>query len=140
MLAERSSFVLASQYKSLGLSRPQFRIMSMVSMFPHISTTRVAIETLMDKSRVTRAIDNLVENGLIRRDTNPEDKRSNLLTLTTKGEEVYIELSKLAMRIQRRCLNSLTDEERNHFNNVLIKLDAAVNQLEAEFEAGELED
>jgi DNA-binding MarR family transcriptional regulator len=114
--------------------------MSMVSMFPHITTTRAARETLMDKSRVTRAIDNLVENGLIRREANPEDKRSNLLTLTTKGEELYIELSKLAMRIQRRCLNSLTDEERNHFNNVLIKLDASVNQLEAELEAGELED
>lgn len=132
MIAERSSYLLASQYKLFGISRPQFRVMAFVNTYPHTSSTRVANETLMDKSRVARAIETLIERGLIAREINPADKRANLLDLTPKGEELYAKISVLAMNIQRRLGTSLTQEENRIFNNVLIKLDGALNQLEAE--------
>lgn len=134
IIAERAGFLLASQYKHLQISKPQFRIMAVVDNAPHISSTLVAVETMMDKSRVTRAIDDLVERGLMIREKDPRDKRANLLALTAEGKELFLHLGQMAMRIQRRLVTSMTDEESRIFEKVLIRLEGALNQLEHEFE------
>jgi DNA-binding MarR family transcriptional regulator len=41
----------------------------------------------LGKSTLSRTIDGLVNNGLVARVVNPTDRRFNLLSLTTKGQE-----------------------------------------------------
>ncbi len=91
----------------------------MIYQHPHISLSAVGQASIMDKSRVTRSVESLVSSGLIVRETNTEDKRASVLDLTPEGHEIYAKVSKLAMRVQRRFLNSLTAEELKFFDIIL---------------------
>ena len=42
-----------------------------------------------DKAQVARMIEDLVAQKLVRRDTNPKDRRSKLLHLTARGEKIF---------------------------------------------------
>jgi len=136
-IAQRSALLLAAQYKHLGISRPQFHVMAFVSTYPGISPKEVIKMTIMDKSRVTRSIDGLVEKGLLTRKVNPEDKRKFLLSLTPQGEKMYIKISTMAGDLQHGFSSSLSKEEKAVLDRALIKMDAVVNQISAKNRIGE---
>jgi len=133
VIIQRSALLLAAQYKYLGITRAQFHVIAFVATYPGISPKKIIELTIMDKNRVTRAIDGLVKKQLLLRRINSEDKRVALLNLTVKGKELYQELDALAFTMQYRFSTSLTEEEQKVLDKVLIKMDGALNQLEAEF-------
>ncbi len=132
LIISRSAMLLASQYRLLDITRPQFHVLAFVATFPGISPKGIIKLTIMDKSRVTRAIDGLVAKKLLVRKSDPADKRATLLQLTSKGEDLYDKISAMALKVQRRFTTSMTDEEQIVLERVLVKLDGALNQLESE--------
>jgi DNA-binding MarR family transcriptional regulator len=48
----------------------------------------------VDKSTVSKSVDKLVNNGILVRDTDPEDRRSVILHLSDKGQSVFEEVEK----------------------------------------------
>ena len=50
----------------------------------------------VDKSTVSKSVDKLVNNGILVRDTDPEDRRSVILCLGDKGQLVFEEVEKRA--------------------------------------------
>ena len=49
----------------------------------------IARFTGKDKTTITRALDVLIKEGYINRDTDPEDRRANMITLTRKGIDLH---------------------------------------------------
>lgn len=70
--------------------------------------------------------------GLLTRQINPEDKRVYLLSLTRKGKDMYLKISTMAANMQRKLSTSLSEEEKQVLDRILIKMDGALNQIEAE--------
>jgi DNA-binding MarR family transcriptional regulator len=48
----------------------------------------------VDKSTVSKSVDKLVNNEILVRDTDPEDRRSVILRLSDKGQSVFGEIEK----------------------------------------------
>ncbi len=132
VIVGRSAQLLAAHYKHLDITRPQFHVMAFVATYPGISPKGIIKLTVMDKSRVTRSIDGLVKKGLLTRQINPEDKRVYLLSLTRKGKDMYLKISTMAANMQRKLSTSLSEEEKQVLDRILIKMDGALNQIEAE--------
>ncbi|WP_246312609.1 MarR family winged helix-turn-helix transcriptional regulator [Pseudaquabacterium terrae] len=80
--------------------------------------TRVCLE----KSWVSRAVDAMVERGLVTKEPNPADARSWLVTLTAEGERTILELNRTLDEHADHLLGSLNARERADVERSLLLL------------------
>jgi DNA-binding MarR family transcriptional regulator len=86
--------------------------------------TRVSLE----KSWVSRAVDAMVERGLVTKEPNPADARSWLVTLTAEGERTVKELDRTLDEHANHLLGSLTARERADVERSLLLLMKALRE------------
>jgi DNA-binding MarR family transcriptional regulator len=123
-LATGVSEHLAEVYKQrFGLEIPEWRVVATVGPAGTCTAQHIADSTRMHKTRVSRAIANLVKRGLIERTSNADDRREMELRLTKSGREMYAELVPLALERERALLACLGEEELRSFNEGLSRLE-----------------
>jgi DNA-binding MarR family transcriptional regulator len=77
---------------------------------------------LLEKSWISRAVDSLVERGLVAKEPNPADARSWLVTLTSAGRQRVKELNATLDGHAEQLLASLDERDRKEVNRALIVL------------------
>ena len=123
-LAQGVSDHLAEVYKhKFGLEIPEWRVIATVGPMWSCTAQHIADTTRMHKTRVSRAIANLVKRDLIERTSNADDRREMELRLTKSGRAMYTELVPLALERERALLASLNEEELRSFNEALDRLE-----------------
>ncbi|WP_186176577.1 MarR family winged helix-turn-helix transcriptional regulator [Vibrio jasicida] len=75
-----------------------------------------------DKAQVTRLIKTLIEEGFIEKRPNPEDKRSQCLLTTGKGNEVLAKIKAVDAEIFQKMTLNVSEEELEAFQLVAGKL------------------
>ncbi|WP_061008529.1 MarR family transcriptional regulator [Vibrio sp. CUB2] len=75
-----------------------------------------------DKAQVTRLIKTLIEEGFIEKKPNPEDKRSQCLLTTEKGNEVLAKIKAVDAEIFQKMTLNVSEEELEAFQLVAGKL------------------
>ncbi len=78
---------IISKFK--GLSKNQPMVIKIIGMEGEIMPSTIGNYTGMDKSSLTRMIDDLEKKGMVFRKSDPEDRRKVLVSLTEKGLECY---------------------------------------------------
>lgn len=74
-----------------GLNRQQVRSLAVIRHIESCSMSDLALFSAMDRTTLTRIVDHLVEDGLVERWSSPKDRRRVNLSLTDRGEAVYIQ-------------------------------------------------
>jgi len=77
---------------------------------------------------VTRQVQELEAEGLVRRSSSSRDRRRSLLHLTARGRRVFDRLHARAHELQAMVLDGLTDEETATACHVLRSLRAAIQR------------
>ncbi|MBT3915176.1 MAG: MarR family transcriptional regulator [Rhodospirillaceae bacterium] len=85
--------------------------------------------TMMDKGNVSRAIKKLVAEGRVKEKPDRQDKRSTVLILTPKGNDLYQRIKQESDAREKKFLASLTAAERKALPNILTKLDGVIEDL-----------
>ncbi|WP_349371864.1 MarR family transcriptional regulator [Salinarimonas sp.] len=86
-LQQRLSNGIAAELRGLGLSIPQFDVLSTLTEREGITQGELAQRLYVTKGNVSGLIDRLVEAGLVERRAIPGDRRSHALHLTRHGAE-----------------------------------------------------
>ncbi|MEF1202299.1 MarR family transcriptional regulator [Vibrio owensii] len=81
-----------------------------------------------DKAQVTRLIKTLIEEGFIEKRPNPEDKRSQCLLTTEKGNEVLSKIKAVDAGIFQKMTLNVSEEELEAFQLVAGKLAENLSQ------------
>lgn len=87
-LHQRVSLAMASRLKALGLSVPQFDLLSTLSEREGITQSELAERLYVTKGNVSGLVDRLVEAGLVERRAIANDRRSYALHLTALGRDL----------------------------------------------------
>jgi DNA-binding MarR family transcriptional regulator len=128
VLSERISNAIARVYaRRFGLSIPEWRLIAVLGRFGPLSANGVAGRTYMDKVRVSRAVQRLLERGLIERAMDAEDRRRSILRLSPEGAAIRAEVAPLALDIESRLMAVLSAEDREDLNRILTLLDASAD-------------
>lgn len=105
-----------------GIQRPEFATLFCVAHLEGSSASDVVELTGIPKNSVSRAVNRLVQQGLIRRAADATDGRRVVLSLTAKGRRIYEQILPRFRERQDRMVAVLTAEERAEFDRLLDKL------------------
>ncbi len=78
---------ILSRFKELSKNQPM--VIKIIGMESEIMPSTIGNYTGMEKSSLTRMIDDLEKKGMVFRKNDPEDRRKVLVSLTDKGMECY---------------------------------------------------
>jgi len=85
---------------------------------------------ILDKSTMSRTVDNLVNTGLVEREVDKTDRRYTKITLTPRGAEMVELINSNMEKYFERVLNSIPEEKRGQVMDVLPYLLAAVEDTD----------
>jgi len=113
--------------REFDLSVWQWRIIAVLGETDDLTSTEVAVRTLMDKPTVSRAAASLIERGILSRTTDLEDRRRAPLALTEEGRAIYAAIIPRALACEKELLDALSEADKIALDNILTKLSAAAS-------------
>ena len=112
----------------------EWRILAVLGRYPGLTASQVVENTAMDQVAISRGVKSLMSRKLLKRQTDPNDRRRRRLYLTNrKGQKVMEQVIPQARQYEQRLLEALDPEETEALLLILDKLQQkseALNQVE----------
>ena len=112
-----------------GLNASQYLFVIHTCRRPGIAQDELPQLIQINKSNVTRALTQLEQNGLLRREKLPADKRTAAVFPTQKALELYPVLMKLVEDWDKAVTQDLTQEQRLQLRDALKKVTERARKL-----------
>lgn len=93
------------------MTMPQFKILFLLYSFGRKPMSEIANKLGKNISTATGIVDRLVEQGLIKREEDPDDRRKVIIRLTERGIELCQSFLQAGWQHAERVMNRLTLEE-----------------------------
>ncbi|MFD3299422.1 MarR family winged helix-turn-helix transcriptional regulator [Aquipseudomonas alcaligenes] len=110
------------QLLKAGLKINDYQILICIAQKPNISQVAAGAMLDLDRTTVTKAIDNLEKLGLARRLPDPRTRRANQLVPTERGLEYARIYKRMFLQAQPLFAEELTVDELNTLISLLAKL------------------
>ena len=111
-----------------GLTMWEYIVLSELARHTAPSQLVLARWIRYDKTRLIALIDGLDERDLIRRTTDPADRRAHTIALTDRGAAVHARARERVRAMETDLLASFTDHERAVLRSLLGRLAAGADQ------------
>jgi len=108
--------------RSSGLSRPQWRVLTMLRRHEGINQGGLAELVEVEPITLCRMVDRLQEAGLVERRANPADRRAWLLHLTDKARALLEEMRPMAFSLFDDAMAGLDSAERSDLFRMLERI------------------
>lgn len=105
-----------------GVSRREWALLGLLAVRGAQAPSEIADQCHLDRTRVSRAITRLTAKGLIRRQTLDGDRRRASVALTPAGQALYRQLFDEVAAINRRLVETLSNEELATLDTLLTAL------------------
>jgi len=119
-LHRRAVNTVASELKAIGLSIPQFDLLSTLTEREGMSQQELAERLYVTKGNVSGLLDRMVEADLVERRSIPGDRRSNALYLTRKGRELAEKGIAAQRAYVQRTLGSLPERDLAELERIVL--------------------
>ncbi len=83
----------------------------------------------IDSSTVTRQVAPLVDTGLVKRTSHPEDGRAVVLQLSPRGKARLEEVRASRRELMAQCTDGWSEDERDVFCSLLTRFNAALSHI-----------
>ena len=129
-LAERISAGLSTLYSDeYGLTIPEWRVIANLAEHNTLNARQIVQFTTLEKSTVSRAVNNLSARGLVSQQRTEGDNRVKDLALTEAGETLYRTIVPRALAWERDLLEDLNAGEYRDLLHSLYKLEARLDSM-----------
>ncbi|UWP83427.1 MarR family winged helix-turn-helix transcriptional regulator [Dactylosporangium fulvum] len=125
-LSERLFATLKFHEAGRGLERPAYMLLSRIAIDGPFRLSALAADVSVDLSTVSRQVAALENAGLVRRASDPSDRRASLVEVTELGSEVFAENRERWLAIWDELLGDWTHEERQIFADLFTRLNRSL--------------
>ncbi len=113
---------LNERLRPFGLSAGQVPVMLSLAVCQNVTQEALARHFHVDKGAVARAARRLEEEGFIRRETDPVDRRAVRLFLTGEGERIVPELARFGREWEDAVTAGLDSDEQAQLRSLLARM------------------
>ena len=106
----------------MGLTTPKARALAVLSVIEGPLIGELAVFTVTEQSTLSRALDQLQAEGLLRRETDPSDSRATRVFLTSAGRQAFNSLWPHMAAAEARLFQGIPEGERQAFIATLQKM------------------
>jgi DNA-binding MarR family transcriptional regulator len=118
----RYNAALSTEMAQQGLTTPQMRSLAVLSIIDGILIRELAVYAVVQQSTLSRALETLDNNGLIRRVTDSNDSRATRVFITDAGREAYERLWPHMALAYEAMFRGIGEEEKRAFVGTLNKM------------------
>ena len=119
---------LAAVYDDENITIPEWRVLAVIAQASSVAARDVVRKTPMDKMSVSRAVTGLEQKGLVRRASDPNDRRVAAMSLSPEGRALFDRIAALALSFEQDLLSALTPAQARNFAEALDKLGGRVRE------------
>jgi DNA-binding MarR family transcriptional regulator len=113
-----------------GLTPMHTRVLKVIHHKSPCTAIDVATVLHRDKAQVTRLLNSLIEQEMITKHANPEDKRSQFLRLTNRGEALMEQILEINDELSELMTAGLSEGEIREFQRIADKMTHQLSQNE----------
>jgi MarR family transcriptional regulator, lower aerobic nicotinate degradation pathway regulator len=118
-LYAHSHRLLVEGFASAGVRGYHYRLLAALEEFGPASQAALGRRTSIDRSDVVAVLNDLAARGLIERSPDPDDRRRNVITITTAGTEQLRALDEVVAGVQEKLLAPLSPGDRARLVSLL---------------------
>jgi MarR family transcriptional regulator for hemolysin len=121
--------------ETCGLTRAQWTVIAVVARNPGATQRTVAEALEVREITAGRLVDRLCEDGYLRRDENPSDRRAYCVHLTPAAEPLLAKLDDLARLHEARIFAGFESEALEKLDTLLERIAQNLSKLRSRSEA-----
>ena len=115
-------FLDALRENGINMTPEQYLVMDILWDKQSISQQQIADIIKKDKNSVTKFIDSLEKNNLVKRTVDKSDRRVNKIELTPQGLSLRQTSTELGINFMTKTIEGITDKDLETFVGVLQKI------------------
>ena len=113
---------LRAEMSGLGLTTPKMRALAVLSVVEGPLIRELSVLTVVEQSTLSRTLDQLQADALIRRETDPSDSRATRVFITDTGRATFETLWPHMAAAQARMFRGVPEDEKRAFVGTLQKM------------------
>jgi DNA-binding MarR family transcriptional regulator len=113
---------LRDEMAAMGLTTPKMRALAVLSVVEGPLIRELAVYTVTEQSTLSRALDALEREGLVRREADLADSRAVRMRITDAGRAAFDQMWPHMAAAQARMFRGIPEEERRAFVGTLQKM------------------
>jgi DNA-binding MarR family transcriptional regulator len=121
---------LRDEMAGLGLTTPKMRALAVLSVIDGPLIRELAVFSVVEQSTLSRALDQLATEDLIRRETDAADSRATRVFITDTGRAAFEALWPHMSEAHSRMFRGIPHDERRAFVGTLQKMLANIRKHE----------
>lgn len=119
---------LREEMGALGLTTPKMRALAVLSVIDNLQIGELAVYAVVEQSTLSRALEQLTTDGLVRREADTSDNRVTRITITDAGRNAFEQMWPTMAEAYAKMFHGIPAEERNAFVATLHKMLANVRR------------
>lgn len=119
---QRGFGIFREQLLPYNITPPQFSLLAFLWQEDGLSQAELSERSQIDRTTMGGLVDRLEEEGLVRRDPHPDDRRAYRVCLTARGKSIEAELCGLADTATVTMTEKLSGREVETLRGLLAKL------------------
>jgi DNA-binding MarR family transcriptional regulator len=120
---------LATTEEEGGLSFSQAHLLVALADSPSLPVGELAMAAGVSPPTATRMLDGLERDGIVTRESSPDDRRKVVIRLTDEGKRLVRRRKRAAEKRRRAVYESLSDSEREHATHLLRRFAELLDEL-----------
>lgn len=113
---------LRADLAKLGLTTPKMRALAVLSVIEGPTISQLSVYAVAEQSTLSRALDSLEADGLVRRIADPGDNRATRVSITEAGRSAFEQLWPTMRHSYARMFKGIDAAERTAFVATLQKM------------------
>ena len=113
-------------FREFGISDVQFNVLNLLKFQSGesggLNQAELSRMLLVNRANVTSLIDRMERDGLVRREDDPNDRRTNIIRLTKKGEKLLEKIEKPYVNEFKTVMKSLDQKDMKKLNDYMEKI------------------
>ena len=112
-IAHRYNQTIHAELKAVGLSTISTRIIASLKIFGELTINELCVHALAEQPTMSRALDRMEGDGLVRRTVKDEDNRKRVVQLTPEGAVLFERIWPVTISANEAMLSGISPEDRD---------------------------